>query len=155
MATVHVELVPVQAPPQPEKVSPEFTVAVNVTLVSSAYSAEQERPQEISPDAVVTLPGPTVETVKGNVVADTAPNTAVTVRASLIETAQVLLSPEHAPPQPKNRYPESGVAVKLTMVPEAYESEQSPLPSLQLLMVFVPVSPELIDPPPLTLTLSG
>ena len=118
MITVHVDAVPEQAPPQPEKVSPLPGVAVKVTLVSSAYSAEQESPHEISPEEVVTEPGPTRETVNGNVVALTAPNTAVTVLASLMETEQVLLSPKQAPPQPKKRYPESGVAVKVTISPD-------------------------------------
>ena len=153
--TVQVGVVPVQAPPQPEKVSPVFAVAVSVTVVSFAYSAKHERPHEISSDNVVTFPGPVTATVNGNVAALTAPKTAVTSRAALIATVHVLLSPEQAPPHPMNWNPEFGVAERLTIVPDIYESEQSPLPSIQLLMLFVPASTELTDPPPLTTTLRG
>jgi hypothetical protein len=53
---------------------------------------------------------------------------AVTLRAAVIVTVQVVVVPEHAPPQPENEAPDPGMAVSVTLVPAATLSVQSVLP---------------------------
>lgn len=56
-------------------------------------------------------------------------NVAVTVSASVISTSQVVLMPEHAPPQPPNVWPDEGVAVSVTAVEAAKIALQvAPMP---------------------------
>jgi zinc transporter ZupT len=76
-------------------------------------------------------------------------NVAVTVRAWLIETTQVLV-PEHTPPlQPSNCEPASGVAVNVTEVPSLKLALQVP----ELLVQFeIPEGFELTLPLPETVT---
>ena len=57
------QLVPVQAPPNPEKVNPEAGVAVRATLVPSAKFALQVVGQLIPAGLLVTVPLPVTETV--------------------------------------------------------------------------------------------
>ena len=52
------------------------------------------------------------------------PKSAVTSRAWLIVTAQVVLVPEQSPDQPLNAEPPEGVAVSVTSVPSAYVALQ-------------------------------
>lgn len=48
----------------------------------------------------------------------TAPKVAVTVRAALIESVQVVEVPEQLPAHPRKENPASGVAVRTTVCPE-------------------------------------
>jgi hypothetical protein len=54
-------------------------------------------------------------------------NTADTLLFAFIVRVQVIAVPEHAPPHEEKVYPDCGVAVRVTVVPETYGSEQSPL----------------------------
>lgn len=55
--SVQVEAVPAHEPPQPEKVYPEFGVAVRVTLVPLVYDSLQSVPQEIPVPVTVPFDG--------------------------------------------------------------------------------------------------
>jgi hypothetical protein len=139
--TVQVVAVPLQAPPQPEKVAPEAGVAVNVTLAPSdwlAVHAVAPLPQLIPPP--VTVPGPLTETVSGTFPLE---NVALTLFDAFIRTVQVVAVPPHAPLQPVKVAPVAGVAVSVTVLLSAKLAEHA-----------VPPRPQLIAPlPPLTLPL--
>jgi hypothetical protein len=138
IVTVHVDAVPLQAPPQPLNTAPLAGVAVNVTLelrASLDVHVDPPLPQEIPPP--VTVPGPLTDTV--SVVAFVV-NVAVTLLASLIRIVQVVDEPPQAPLQPANAAPVTGTAVSVTVVPGAKPAEQ-----------MVASAPQLIAPdPPLT-----
>lgn len=131
MDTVQV-LVPVQAPLQPAKVEPLVAAAVSVTDAPLAKLALQVLPQLIPPVFEVTVPAPepAFATVSANVVVWLA-NVAVTERAAVIETVQVLV-PVHAPLQPLNVEPLAAAADNVTDVP--------------LAMLALQVAPQLIPP---------
>ncbi len=97
----------------------------------------------------VTVPGPVTDTVSITLPALPPVNVAVTLRALVIDTAQVGLVPLHAPPQLTNVAPVPGVAVRVTLAPEARLAEHTvpPLPQFRPPPVTVPV--------PATETLSG
>ena len=63
IVTVHGP-VPEQSPDQPPKRLPGAGVAVRVTTAPSPKDSEQSRPQSIPPGLLVTVPLPTVDTVK-------------------------------------------------------------------------------------------
>jgi hypothetical protein len=123
MLTVQVP-VPLQAPLQPEKLESAVALAVNVTLVPCAKSAEQALPQLIPAGLLVTVPDPDPDRVTDSACTCRA-NVAVTLRASLMLTVQVLDVPEHAPPQPENDDPAAALAVNVTLVPSANSAEQA------------------------------
>jgi hypothetical protein len=64
-------------------------------------------------------------------------NAAVTLLAVLMVRVQIVAVPEHAPLQPEKVEPDAGDAVSVTLVPEAYDSEQ-PVPQLMPVPVTVP-----------------
>jgi hypothetical protein len=66
-------------------------------------------------------------------------------RVPLILSLQMRLLPLQAPDQPVNVDPGEGDAVNVTDVPSAYVSEQSP-------GQLIPVSEDVTDPGPLTVT---
>lgn len=101
MVTVHVDDVPLHTPPpQPVNVSPVSGVAVSTTEVPELYSATHNAPQEISPFADVTRPGPNVSTFSGYVSDTVVPKVAVTLRTWDIEIVHVELNPVQSPLQP-------------------------------------------------------
>jgi len=122
IVTVHV-LVPEQSPDQPVKEEPEEEAAVSVTRVPSAKLALQVAPQLMPAKSEVTVPvpAPAFETVSSHV---GGPKRAVTLRAWVIVTTQVVLVPEQSPDHPlKFELPEA-VAVSVTSVPSAYVALQ-------------------------------
>ena len=130
--------VPLQAPPQPENVAPEFGVSVSVTAVPAGKLALQAPGQAIPAGLLVTVPLPVTLTdsrldpVK----------TALTDFAALIVTEQDP-APLHAPLQFENTAPEPGVAVSVTVAPEAKFAEQVPgqlIPAGLLVTVPLPAS---------------
>jgi len=111
-------LVPVQAPLQPANVEPLAAAAVSVTDVPLAMFALQVLPQLMPPVFEVTVPEPlpALVTVSANV-AVLLLNVALTERAALIVTVQVVAVPLHEPPQPPNVEPLAAAAVSVTEVP--------------------------------------
>jgi hypothetical protein len=112
--TTHV-LVPEQPPPlQPVNVEPAAGVAVSVTTVLSAKGAEHVAPQVMPAGELETEPDPlpALDTVR----VWAAWNVAVTDRAWSTVTMHAP-DPEQAPLQLVNTDPESGVGVRVTMVP--------------------------------------
>ena len=121
--TVQVRAVPVHEPLQPVKVVPVAGVAVRVTEVPLLKLAEQavlvvpvaavahDRPAgaeltvpEVAARALVTVRESAKRRVK----------VAVTVRAALIATVQVVAVPVQAPLQPLNSLPAARIAVRVT-----------------------------------------
>lgn len=150
MVSEHVLEEPLQAPPQPEKVSPALGVAVSETCVPAARVAEQAvpaTPQLMPPPA--TVPLPVTETLSGNVLGLTEPpeKLAVTLLSPVIVTVQVAPLEFVQPLQLVNEPPEGGVAVNVTSVP-ALSSELQPLeePFVQA------IPPPVTVPLPLTVT---
>jgi len=123
MLTRHVLSVPVQDPLHPANTEPVSASAVSVTSVPEWKSAAQASPQSIPPGLEVTLPfpAPAFTTVRGNVC---RLNVAVTVLAPSIFTWQVLPVPEQAPPHRSNTDPLEGVAVRVSISPDAYSPVQ-------------------------------
>jgi hypothetical protein len=144
--TVHVELVPLQAPLQPVKALPLFGVATRVTLVFAVSVAEHVEPllPHVMPPPV-TVPGPEAETFR------VAPpvKLAVTLRDADIDTVHVVAVPPHAPVQPPKLAPVFGVATSVTDALAANDAEQTVAPLPQLIAPLPPVTP----PGPLTVTL--
>jgi len=116
MVTWQVLPVPVQEPLHPAKTDPAEAEAVNVTTVPLAYSAPQAVPQSMPAglDVTLPLPVPPFVTVKAYV---RTLKVAVTFRASLMVTWQVLPVPVHAPLHPANTDSPTAAAVKVTTVP--------------------------------------
>ena len=73
-------------------------------------------------DVTVPTPEPSRVTTRPNTV---LPNVAVTVFATFMVTLQVVPVPEHAPDQPSNVAPESGVAVSVTTEPSVKVAVQA------------------------------
>jgi hypothetical protein len=126
--------VPLQAPDQPVKVLPEVGVAVREIIVFNATLVEQLDPQEIDPPELETVPVPVPDLVTKRVIADPEANTALTDFTAFTLTTQVPV-PLQAPDQPLKLYPDDGVAVSVTEVPDLTVTEQ--------------VAPQEIDPPEL------
>jgi hypothetical protein len=124
MMTVHVALMPLQAPVHPPNVElAEFGLAVSITLVPSVYGSLQSVGQLIPEGLLVTVPSPLPVLVTdrtGFVV-----NVAVTDFGPVIANVHVVVVPVHAPPHPANVAPAAGVAVSVTPVPWSYDSVQS------------------------------
>ena len=111
-------LVPVHAPLQPAKVEPEAAAAVSVTEVPLAKLAVQLLPQLMPVGLDVTVPVPVPARVTASEKLDELLNVAVTARAAVIDTVQVLV-PVHAPLQPANVEPLAAAAVSVTDAPLA------------------------------------
>jgi len=120
MVTWQVPAVPEQAPLHPVKADPTAAVAVRVTTVPGAKLAEHDVPQSIPSGLLVTLPLPAPAFV--NVRVGAVLKVAVTLRAALMVTLQVLPAPVQAPLHPANTEPTAGVAVRVTTVPLAYSA---------------------------------
>jgi hypothetical protein len=116
MLSVQVADEPEQSPDQPVKVDPAAGAAVKVTDVPSLNDVEQVEPQLMPAGELVTVPDPepdlTTESVRC-----TRPNVAVTLRAAVMATVQVVEVPEQAPLQPVNVDPAAAAAVSVTEVP--------------------------------------
>ena len=135
IASVQVRLVPVQAPLQPVKADPEAGLAVSVTLVPLLKLAEQF--DEAAPAAVgvaqfrpvgLEVTDPDAEVlprlaVRVSVLGARA-KLAVTLRAAVIATVQVVAMPVQAPLQPLKLEPAAGVAVSVTFALNAKLPEQ-------------------------------
>src|SRR5262245_38468436 len=116
-------LVPVQPPPlQPVNREPVCGDAVRVTTVPIVNEVVHVVPQLMPAGEVVTvpMPAPGFDTVSGK---DICTNVAVTVAAAFIVTVQVP-APVHPPPlQPLKVEPAAAAAVRVTIVPFAYDAE--------------------------------
>jgi hypothetical protein len=98
-------------------------VAVRVTTVLMGKLNEQVEGQEMPVGELATAPDPEIVTVSGSVAS--AVNVAVTAVEDVIAMTQVPV-PEHpAPAQPVNVYPESGEAVRVTLVPPENVAEHA------------------------------
>jgi hypothetical protein len=113
MVTVQA-LVPVHAPDQPAKLEPVAGVGVRLTVVPSLKLLEQIKPQSIPLGLLEIVPEPDPFLFMVRLKIGMVVNSAVTVLAAFMVTAQVL-EPLHAPPQPTKRQPLSGIAVKLRL----------------------------------------
>jgi hypothetical protein len=138
METAQVVEIPLHAPDQPKKTTPEPAVAVRVTTPAKfdcLVVQEESQDIPIGLDEIKPEPSPFFETVR----AKGGWNVAVTVLASVIETVHVGVSPLHAPDQPVKPLPISGTAVRVTF-PTRSASQVSP----QL----IPEGVDEIDPDP-------
>jgi hypothetical protein len=141
MVTLHAP-VPLHAPLQPAKAEPVSGVAAKLTTAPFAKLAEHVVPQEIPAGelATVPVPVPLLATVRVN-----GPGFAVKFALTDFAASMVTLHapvPLHAPLQPANVEPESGVAVKSTTVPFAKLAEHvapQEIPEGALVTVPVPV----------------
>jgi len=88
---------------------------VSVTAVVDAKTAVQVAPQSIPKGKDVSLPEPDTEVDRVKLVPFNGMKVAVTDRACVIETVQ-LLEPVHAPVQPANDWFAPGIAVSVTAV---------------------------------------
>jgi hypothetical protein len=116
MVTVHVP-VPVQPPPlQPVKVEPVDGTAVKVTEVPELNEALQVLPQVTPVGLEMTLPEPVpvLVTLRRYAVGALWANVAVTLRAAVMLTVQVVAVPAQPPLQPVKVEPVDGTAVKVT-----------------------------------------
>ena len=114
-------------------------VAVKVTCVPDTKSAEHVEPHAMpaGDDDTDPLPAPDFPTDSAY---STGSNVAMTDCAALIVTTH-RPTPEHAPDQPANDDPASGVAVNVTCVPDAKSAEHVEPQS-------IPAGDELTDPLP-------
>jgi hypothetical protein len=122
--TAQVLVVPLQPLPlHPVKVEPAAGVAVRVTTVPVVKGAEHVAPHVMPAGALETVPDPEplLLTVSVN---DWSAKVAVTLRAALIVTVQLLAVPEQPPLQPVKVEPAAGAAVRVTAVPDVNEVEQ-------------------------------
>ena len=113
------------APPQPENAYPLAGAATSVTAVPSISVAAQSVPQAMTstPPASVPVTVPLLGAVTVSVRA--RPNAAVTPASPFTVTEHVLSRPVHAPLQPPNTYPASGVAVSISTLPLSTAAVQS------------------------------
>ena len=105
--------VPVHPPDQPENLYPLPGVGVSVTFVFLKNENLQVDPQLIPAGLLVSVPVPDFVTVR--LYLGSCVKVADTLLTAFIATTHEPV-PEHAPPQPLNCQPESGVAVKVTLV---------------------------------------
>ena len=115
-------LVPVQPPLQPLNVEPVCGDAVRVTTVPIVNEVVHVVPQLMPAGELVTVPtpAPAFDTVRAS---DVCTKVAVTVVAAFIVTVQVPV-PEQPPPlQPPKVEPVAAAAVRVTIVPFAYDAE--------------------------------
>jgi hypothetical protein len=111
--SVHVAVVPVQAPLHLSNEEPADGAAVNTTLAPTGNAALHAVPQEIPAGALVTVPSPSPERVTDSEFAgaNVAPAEVVFDATAL----QVAPCPLHIPSQLTNRKPGSGVAVNVSL----------------------------------------
>ena len=113
-----------------------------MTAVPLSYCAVQTLPQSILVSALATLPEPVPSTtVKPYCGGGAGPKVAVTDLLAFMVTLHEV-APVQAPLQPLNTWPASGVAAKLTVVPDENVFEQvAPqlIPAGTLVTVPVPV----------------
>jgi hypothetical protein len=112
IVSVQLVAVPEHAPDQPENTLPTEGAAVSVIWALAVSGQTQVPLEQVAvepPDGPVTPPEP-----EPKIVTETCggPKLAVTLLAAVIETAQTLFRPEHAPDQPLNTDPADGVAVR-------------------------------------------
>jgi len=110
--------VPVHAPLHPANVEPEAADALSVTEAPEAKLAVQVLPQLMPVGLEVTVPVPVPARVTASAKLEELLNVAVTARAAVIETVQVLV-PVHAPLQPAKVEPLLAAAVSVTDAPLA------------------------------------
>lgn len=116
--------VPEQAPDQPTNVDPGKAVAESVTEVPETTLALQDRPQSIPAGVLATVPEPVPVLATVRVRLTARLKVAVTLAADVTATTQAPL-PEHAPLHPAKTDPRAGVAVRVTVVPEATDTAQA------------------------------
>jgi hypothetical protein len=114
--TVHVRALPVHAPLHPRNIPPAAGTAVSVTVVPSVYASAQSLPQLIPTGLDVTVPTlvPDRETVMSGRL-----KLAITLRALLRLTVQLLPLTEHGPVHPTKPEFAPAVAVRVIDVPAA------------------------------------
>jgi hypothetical protein len=133
--------VPLQAPDHPAKLEPVDGVAVSVTAVPLLNPALHVVPQLIPEGLLVTTPVPVPAKVTASTDWVVTVNCAMTAVWEVSVTTHELI-PEHAPDQPVNVDPDAGVAVRVTLVPEAnFAMQLDPqlIPEGLLLTIPVPV----------------
>jgi phage tail protein X len=118
--TLSWHVVPEHAPLKPEKLYPEPAVADNVSPVPSLKLAVQVPGQSIPAGLLITVPLPDIATVTcaGGIALKVAET-----EVSLDKTRRHE-EPLQAPPKLLNMYPETGVAVRDTAVPERNDALQ-------------------------------
>jgi hypothetical protein len=144
-ATVQVP-VPEQPPPdQPVKTEPVAGVAVSTIELPDEKLAEHVVPHEMPAGALVTVPLPRPARTTANVTGAGA-KAALTVVA-VVKTSAQLPVPEQPPPQPVKTEPIAGIAVSVTLVPDAKEAEHA-LPQL------IPAGELVTEPLPVRVTVN-
>ena len=126
-ATVHA-LVPVHAAPlHPANTEPGDAAAVRTTVVPGARAAVQLVPQFMPPTLEATLPVPAPVLVTDNVYVGggAGSNLALTAAGRLLNVTAQVLVPVHAPVQPAKTEPGTGVASRLTDVPDPKDAVQA------------------------------
>ena len=115
-------MVPEHAPPKPEKLYPEPAVADNVSPVPSLKLAVQVPGQAIPAGLLITVPLPDTVTVT------CAGGIALKVAETEVSLDKTRLQDEplQAPPKLLSPYPEAGVAVRDSAVPERNDALQVP-----------------------------
>src|SRR5438309_7383874 len=106
-------------PLQPPKVDPPLALGVSVTTLPLSYVNTHVGPQLMPPSLEVTVPLPVPPLLTVRVKPCCRLNVAVTDRAPLIVTVQVVSETPSQPLQPAKTEPWLGAAVSVTVVPPA------------------------------------
>jgi hypothetical protein len=125
MVTTHVSA-PLHPPPlHPVKLELVFGVALRVTVSPGENPYLHVLPQLIPAGVLVTVPFPLFESNLAivRVLVTAAVKVAVTVLPLSMINVHVLFEPVQSPLHPEKVEPERAVAVRVTMVPEAYVAE--------------------------------
>ncbi len=121
IVTVH-EPVPLQAPLQPAKADPLLAVGVSVTTVPRLKLALQVAPQLMPAGELETDPAPVPALLTDNVKVVGGGGAVPAVKVAVMASAELTVSghkpvPVHAPLQPANVDPGSGVAISVSCLP--------------------------------------
>ncbi|HEY1814697.1 MAG TPA: hypothetical protein VGG74_20260 [Kofleriaceae bacterium] len=123
---------PVQPPLQPANTESVAGVEVSETTVPGGSAAEQPAlapvvhvmPADV--DETLPLPSPSRSTASEVEAGTNVADTAISTGDAGNTTAHVVAEPAHAPLQPANTFPASGVALSVTVVPTATVIRQPP-----------------------------
>ncbi|MEY4366045.1 MAG: hypothetical protein RLZZ305_1389 [Actinomycetota bacterium] len=154
IVTVHVAVVPEQAPVHPSNCHPESGVAVNVTEVPSANGAEQVPPELVQPvmpagEEPTEPPEPSTVTVSVLSLGATYSNVAVTDFAADIVTSQGPEGLVHAPLHPENTQLVAAALVRVTTEDSSKDADADPAATRA-----TPVGADVTVPEPTCVTVS-